>query len=83
MGFMGFSLAKNLEEEVVKLVNSKDWDPELATPIPDTPGMVLVKHGSKAFLERQAAEGIFMIPLQLVDKSCGVEVKLLSFVCTK
>ena len=83
MGFMGFSLSKNLEEEVVKLVNSKDWDPELATPLPDTPGMVLVKYGSKACLERKAAKGVFMIPVQLIDRSGGDEVTLLCFVCTK
>lgn len=83
MGFMGFSLSKGLEEEVAKLASSTDWDPEMATPIPGTPGMVLVKHGSNAFLERKAARGVFMIPVQVIDKSGGSEAKLLCFVCTK
>jgi hypothetical protein len=83
MGFMGFSLSKRLEEEVVKLVNSKDWDPEQATPIPNSPGFMLVKHGTNAFHERMAAKGIFMMPVQLGDKSCVGEVPLLCYVCTK
>jgi hypothetical protein len=83
MGFMGFSLSKSLEEAVVKLVNAKDWDQEQATPIPNSPGFVLVKQGSQAFHERMAAKGIFMIPVQLGEKSCGAEVPLLCYVCTK
>jgi hypothetical protein len=79
---MGFTLADHLEDKVKQIVNSKDWDQETATPIPGTPDMVLVKAGSKAFLERKAAKHIFMIPLPLVDTSCTPAVQILVFVCT-
>ena len=80
---MGFDLAKDVKEEVLKIVNSKDWDSEQATPIPNSDGLVLVKNGSQAFLERKGAEGVIMIPVQFIDRSAGAEVELLCFVCTK
>lgn len=80
---MGFSLSKHLQDEVLKLVSSKEWDPEQATPIPDTPGMVLVKHGTMAFQERMASKGVFMIPVEVEVTSDGVRVKILCFVCTQ
>lgn len=80
---MGFSLSKHLQDEVLKVVSAKEWDPEQATPIPDTPGMVLVKHGTKAFQERMASKGVFMIPVTVKVMSEGMEVESLCFVCTK
>lgn len=82
MGFMGFTLAKDLEAKVLHIVNSKDWDQEAATPIPDAAGMVLVKAGTRAFLERKAAKGIFMFPMPVADKSRTPPVEFLLFVCT-
>ncbi len=80
---MGFSLSKDLQDKVLKLVSSKEWDPEQATPIPDGDGFVLVKHDTDAFRERMAAKGVFMIPVEVEGTSDGVRVKILCFVCTK
>lgn len=77
---MGFTLSESMEAAVKALVNSKDWDPEQATPIPDSGGMVLVKRGTKAFLERVDAGHVFMIPVKLKSQLDGET--LLCFVCT-
>lgn len=80
---MGYTLAKDLQEKVEKLVCSKDWDPEQATPIPDADGFVLVKHGTQAFHERMADRSIFKIPVSIQRISSGAKVNVLCYVCTK
>jgi hypothetical protein len=81
--YKGFTLSADLQDKVVQMVSSADWNPETATEIPDSNGMVLVKCGSAAFHERRAAKGIFMIPVSMTGTSCGAKVELLCFVCTK
>jgi hypothetical protein len=81
--YMGFKLSKDIQEKVVAIVSAKNWDQEQAVPIPDADGMILVKEGSPAFLDRKGNDEIFMIPVKMKGMSSGVEVELNLFVCTK
>jgi len=81
--YMGFTLAKDMQERVLEIVRAKDWDQEEARVIPGADGMVLVKEDSKAFFERKAEKGVFMIPVRIKGMSSGVEAERVFFVCTK
>lgn len=79
---MGFGLSRDIQAKVVEIVSDANWDQEGAVVIPDAAGMVLVKQGSKAFLERKEAKGVFMTPATLRDSSSGEAVELTVWVCT-
>jgi hypothetical protein len=79
---MGFTLSKAVADEASKIALAMGMSDDAIT-IPDTPDMVLVKAGSKAYQERRATKGIFMIPVQLKTVTNGVEKMDLFFVCTQ
>ena len=80
--FMGFSVARPVQEKIIKLIGQEGWDPEEASLIPDCNGMVLVKFKSKAFEERKGKKGIFMIPFLVKGTLDGNPTELQFFVCT-
>jgi hypothetical protein len=79
---MGFTLADDLLAKVTEMALSMGESQE-ALVIPDSCEQVLVRAGSKAFLERKGSKGIFMIPVQLKTVTNGVEKQELFFVCTQ
>ena len=81
---MGLHISSFLQKQIMELVHADDWDPEseAARLIPNADGMVLVKHGSKAYLERKSAPGIFMIPITLVSTVGAKEIKMLFCICS-
>jgi len=81
---MGFQLSSFMQKQVLELVRADDWDPESeeARLIPNADGMVLVKHGSKAYLERRNALGIFTIPVTLVSTVGTEKIKMVLCVCS-
>ncbi len=79
---MGFTLADDLLAKVTEMALSMGESQE-ALVIPDSCEQVLVRAGSKAFLDRKGSKGIFMIPVELKTAIDGVEKKDLFFVCTK
>jgi hypothetical protein len=80
---MGFTLSKDLQDKVIQMVSSPDWDEEAAAVLPDCEGMVLVKSGTKAFHERLGTKGIFMIPVTMSGVANGVPGELRCYVCTR
>ena len=80
--FMGFSVARPVQEKIMELIGQEDWDPEGASLIPDCDGMVLVKYMSKAFEERKDKKGIFMTPFLVKGTLDGNPTELEFFVCT-
>jgi hypothetical protein len=82
MSFMGFSLAKAVAEEASKIALTMGTSDDAVT-IPGTPDMVLVRAGSRAYVERKGRKGVFMIPVQLKTVTNGVEKQELFVVCTE
>jgi len=82
MGFMGFTLAKDLAENAASIALSMG-DSEDAVLIPDSGDQVLVRAGSRAYRERMETKGVFMIPVELRTLVNGVEKQALFCVCTK
>ena len=82
MGFMGFTLAKDLGEKAAKIALAIGESDE-AVVIPDSSDQVLVRAGSRAYRERMETKGVFMIPVELRTLVNGVEKQELFCVCTK
>lgn len=82
MSFMGFTLSKAVAEEATKIALDMGTSDD-AIKIPGTPDMVLVRAGSRAYIERKDRKGVFMIPVQLKTVIGGVEKQELFVVCTK
>jgi hypothetical protein len=80
--YMGFEISKRLNQEIVKMLPAV-WDSEEANEIPDSQGQVLVKDGSKAFLERKDDQKIIMIPISVDVRNGGVVTAQRFYVCTK
>lgn len=80
--FMGFSVARPVQEKIMELIGQEGWDPEKASLIPDCKGMVLVKYKSKAFEERKDKKRMFMIPFVVKGTLDGNPVEMNFFVCT-
>lgn len=82
MSFMGFTLSKAVAEEAAKIALAMGASDD-AIKIPGTPDMVLVRAGTRAYLERKDRKGVFMIPVQLKTLIDGAEKLELFVVCTK
>lgn len=80
--FMGFALAEGIRDKVIGMVR-QDYDCQEARIIPDSNGLVLVKDGSKACLDRKASREVLMIPVRLKGKIADIPYEFLFFVCTK
>ncbi len=79
---MGFTLAPEVAEEAAKIALSMGESNE-AVVIPGTQEQVLVRYGTKAFLERKDVQEIFKIPVKLKTVVGGQEKEELFFVCTE
>jgi len=79
---MGFMLATDLLKKVTEIATSMTEDQDLEM-IPDSDGQVLVRYGSKAFLERKGDKSIFKIPVRLKTSVGGNEVEETFLVCSK
>lgn len=71
---MGFTLSNSISVKAAEIALSMGAS-EDAVVIPDTPGMVLVRQGSKAFQERTDNPVIFMIPVKLLKSLCTAPLR--------
>ncbi len=78
---MGFTVAASVAQKAAEIALAMGERDE-ATVVPGTGGQVLVRSGSRAFLERKDDRHIFKIPIRLKTLIGGVEIEEVFFLCT-